>query len=97
MVVSTNFISRGDQPAALDDKLNIITSVRVTAIPRPMPEGMFDPLPQVWISVDGGEEHLFFTYYPDEINFKPEEIKGLTVRQATQLKFQKDSEYLRSK
>jgi hypothetical protein len=95
--VSTNFIIREKQSAVLDVKPNIITNVRITALPRPMPEGMFDPLPQVWISVDGGEEHLFFTYYPDEISFKPEELKGLTVQQATQLKFQKDSEYLRRK
>ncbi len=74
-----------------------ITKARITALPRPMPEGMFDPMPKVYVTLeDGLAEHLLFEYYPDEISFKAEEFIGLTPLQARALKTKKDRQYLQS-
>ena len=73
---------------------NRITHARITALPRPMPEGLLDPLPQVWVRVDGGDEELLFGYYPEELSFTAEEFIGLTLAQGRELKRQKDVAYL---
>lgn len=63
----------------------------------PMPKGLMDPMPQVWVVTDCREpEEMLFEFYPDEISFAPEEFVGLTLEEARQLKFKKDKAYLQS-
>jgi hypothetical protein len=69
-----------------------ITSARITD----MPKGWFDPMPQVWVTTENGEEQLLFEYYPDEISFSSQEFIGLTLDEARHLKFKKDKHYLQS-
>lgn len=45
--------------------------------------------------VDGKEENLF-SFYIDELGFSNEELIGLTISQAIDLKHKRDVEYLRS-
>lgn len=73
-----------------------IVSANISKQPRPMPEGMFDPMPEVSVTTETGESLTLFTYYPDEISFTPDEFKGLTVEQAVQLKSKKDLKFLSS-
>lgn len=74
-----------------------IVSARITAMPRPMPAGMFDPMPEVWAKFEGEtEEQKLFSFYPDEISFSPGEFIGLTRTEAGRLFHRKDVEYLRS-
>jgi hypothetical protein len=64
-----------------------------------MPMEFFDPMPEVHVTFDtpeGPKTIMLFSYYPDEINFKPEEFIGLTVEEAVHLKFKKDKEFLQS-
>ena len=51
-----------------------ITSARITPLPRPMPQGMFDKMPEVHVKTDDGREHYLFQYYPDEISFTEKEF-----------------------
>ena len=69
-----------------------IIKARITA----MPKGWFDPMPQVWVTFENGEEKLLFEYYPDEISFREEEFVGLTEDEARHLKFKKDKDFLTS-
>ena len=73
-----------------------ITQARITAMPRPMPEGMFDKIPEVYVTTEDGKEHYLFNYYPDEISFTEKEFVGLTLDEARGLKFKKDKTYLQS-
>lgn len=73
-----------------------IISARITNLPRPMPQGMFDPMPEVHVTLEDGKEHYLFTYYPDEISFNEKEFVGLTLDEARGLKFKKDKAYLQS-
>ena len=73
-----------------------ITEARITQLPRPMPEGMFDPMPVVMVKVDGGLEQSIFSFYPDELTFEPDEFIGLSIVEAQDLKRKKDLEYLKS-
>jgi len=61
-----------------------------------MPKTMFDPMPQVSVDLEGGGCATLFEYYPDEINFTPNEFIGLTVKEAHALKTKKDVAYLQS-
>jgi hypothetical protein len=71
----------------------VIKSARITE----MPKGIFDPMPEVWVFVEGSEKEVkLFDYYPDELSFSPSEFIGLTVQQAISLKFKKDQQYLRT-
>jgi hypothetical protein len=72
-----------------------ITAARITAMPRPMPKGMFDPMPEVWVTIDGQEQKLF-DYYPDELSFTEREFLGKTLAEGRRLKFLKDRAYLQS-
>ena len=45
---------------------------------------------------DNKEPQKIFSYYPDEISFTEEEIIGLTIEEANQLRHDKDVAYLRS-
>lgn len=73
-----------------------IISARITPLPRPMPEGMFDSMPEVHVTTEDNREHYLFQYYPDEISFTEKEFVGLTLIDAKGLKFKKDKEYLQS-
>jgi hypothetical protein len=57
----------------------LITEARISAIPRPMPEGMFDDMPIVWARVNEGQEQRLFSFYPDEVSFDASEFIGLTI------------------
>jgi hypothetical protein len=61
-----------------------------------MPQGIFDPLPQVIVTLEDGTIKNLFSYYPDEISFHPEEFIGLTRTQALDLFHKKDVAYLKS-
>lgn len=69
-----------------------VVSARIT----PMPKSLFDPMPQVYVTMDDGNEQFLFDYYPDEIRFRPEEFVGLTIEECHNLKYRKDLAYLRS-
>lgn len=69
-----------------------ITKARITE----QPKSLVDPMPQVWVTYEDGEEEMLFDYYPDEISFSPGEFVGLTRYQALRLRTKKDVEYLRS-
>ena len=69
-----------------------IVSARITA----MPKSLFDPMPQVHVTMEDGKEQFLYEYYPDEISFSPSEFVGLTIDEARHLKFIKDRNYLQS-
>jgi len=73
-----------------------IKSVTITATPRPMPEGMFDPMPEVIATFGDGSTKTLFSFYPDEVSFQPSEFTGLTEEEAHGLFQRKDTAYLRS-
>ena len=61
---------------------------------RPMPEGMFDKMPEVKVQLSNGEGKTLFDFFPDEISFEPDEFIGLTEKSAIKLKYDKDKRYL---
>lgn len=69
-----------------------VINARITA----QPKSLFDPMPEVYVTLEGGEEVLLFDYYPDEISFTAEEFVGLTLDECRHLKFVKDRNYLTS-
>lgn len=69
-----------------------IVSARITE----MPQDFFDPMPQVFVTLENGQEEFLFEYYPDEISFTPNEFVGLTISKAKHLKFVKDKKFLQS-
>ena len=73
-----------------------ITNVTITPMPRPMPEGMFDPMPEVIATFEDGSTKTLFSFYPDEISFKESDFTGLTEEEAHTLFQRKDHSYLRS-
>ncbi len=68
---------------------NKITAARITE----QPKSFFDPMPKVFVTINGEEEFLF-EYYPDEISFRESEFVGLTRPEAIHLKFKKDRDFL---
>ena len=73
-----------------------IISAIITPMPRPMPQGMFDPMPEVVATFEDGSTKTLFSFYPDEVSFVPSEFVGLTEKEAHSLFQQKDTAYLRS-
>ena len=73
-----------------------ITQVTITAMPRPMPIGMFDPMPEVIATFEDGTNKTLFSFFPDEISFCETEFIGLTEPEAHSLYQKKDISYLRS-
>ena len=73
-----------------------ITSAFITPMPRPMPDGMFDPMPEVVATFDDGSSKTLFSFFPDEVSFRESEFVGLTEEEAHSLFQQKDTTYLRS-
>jgi hypothetical protein len=47
-----------------------ITHVYITAMPRPMPEAMFDPMPEVIATFAAGSTKRLFSFYTDELSFQ---------------------------
>ena len=60
------------------------------------PKSLFDPLPQVFVTLENGVEQFLFDYYPDEISFTTNEFIGLTIDECRHLKFKKDKQFLTS-
>jgi len=76
---------------------SLITAARITDMPRPLPDGLTDPMPCLWVKLDGGEEEVVvFQYFPDELTFVAEEFVGLSIAQAKDLKRMKDKAYLQA-
>jgi len=73
-----------------------ITNVTITSMPRPMPEGMFDPMPEVIATFEDDSTKALFAFYPDEVSFRESEFTGLTEQEAHSLFQQKDRSYLSS-
>lgn len=69
-----------------------VISARITA----MPKDWFEPMPQVYVTLEDGTEQFLFEYYPDEISFTPNEFVGLTIEQCRALKGKKDLAFLTS-
>jgi hypothetical protein len=69
-----------------------VTNCRITE----QPKSLFDPLPQVYVTLENGVEEFLFDYYPDEISFTPNEFIGLTLQECRHLKFIKDKQFLTS-
>ncbi len=72
-----------------------IRSVSIGPYPRPLPQGMFDPLPKVTATFDDGSTKDLFQFYPDELSFTEREFIGLTEAEAQALRTRKDIESLR--
>ena len=73
-----------------------ITNAIITPMPRPMPEGMFDPMPEVIATFEDGSRKALFSFFPDEVSFRASEFTGLTEEEAHSLFQRKDTSYLRS-
>jgi hypothetical protein len=75
----------------MKEQSSTITSARIT----PVAKKFGDPLPIVFVTVDGKEQRLF-EYYSDELSFLPQDFVGLTVEQGHDLKHKRDVAYLQS-
>ena len=73
-----------------------IISAIITPMPRPMPHGMFDPMPEVIATFEDGSSKSLFSFYPDEISFRASEFIGLTEDEAGSLFHRKDVSFLQS-
>ena len=69
-----------------------ILSVRVTE----MPKAFGDEMPVVFGTLENGIEYRLFMFYPDEISFTADELVGLTIQEAADLRHKKDVAYLQS-
>lgn len=65
-------------------------------MPRPMPLGMFGPMPEVIATFEDGSTKTLFSFFPDEVTFVSREFIGLTEEEAYDLFQQRDRAYLRS-
>jgi hypothetical protein len=74
-----------------------IVSAQVGPMPRPMPAGMFDPMPAVRVDFSDGSSAELFAFYPDEIQFQADEFVGLTREAAMALRHKRDVNYLRQR
>lgn len=74
----------------------VIKEATVGPMPRPMPEGMFDPMPGVSVTYQDDTSENLFSFYPDEISFSEREFIGLTKTEALDLRHKKDKNYLQS-
>ena len=74
----------------------VIKKCNIGPFPKPMPEGMFNQMPSVNVTLTNGETLNLFEYYPDEISFVESEFIGLTVAEAENLLTRKDVQFLQS-
>ena len=68
----------------------------VSATVGPFPRTFGDPMPSVTATFSDGSLKTLFSFYPDEISFRPDEFVGLTEDEAYDLRHRKDVAYLRS-
>ncbi len=68
----------------------------ITPMPRPMPLGMFDAMPEVIATFEDCSRKSLFSFYPDEVSFRASEFVGLTEEEAHSLFQQRDTAYLRA-
>ena len=73
-----------------------ISHAIITSMPRPMPLGMFDPMPEVIATFEDGSGKTLFSFYPDEVSFQASDFTGLTEEEAHSLFQRKDTAYLRA-
>jgi len=73
-----------------------IISAIIAPMPRPMPEGLSDPMPEVVATFEDGSAKTLFSFYPDEISFQASEFIGLTEREAMALRHRRDVAFLQS-
>jgi hypothetical protein len=73
-----------------------IIAASIGPMPRPMPAGVFDPMPTVIGTFEDGQVKELFWFYPDELSFTESEFIGLTEQEARALRLRKDIAYLRS-
>ena len=71
-----------------------IIKCEIGPYPRPMPQGMYDKLPEVRVQLSNGQIHTLFSFYPDEITITESELIGHTVDEAKRIKFEKEVRYL---
>ena len=71
-----------------------ITSAIITPMPRPKPEGLSDPMPEVVATFGDGSIKTLFEFYPDEIQFWASKFIGLTENEAMILRHRRDVAYL---
>ena len=74
----------------MKNNLPKIIKCEIGPFPRPMPQGMFDKLPEVKVQLSNGEILTLFSFYPDEITITESELIGHTVDEAKRIKFEKD-------
>jgi hypothetical protein len=74
----------------MNNEISKIIKCNIGPYPRPMPQGMFDQIPEVKVQLSNGELLTLFSFYPDEITITESELIGLTVDQAKRVKFEKD-------
>lgn len=67
-----------------------VISARVTRDPY----NLLDPIPEVYVTTEDGNEEFLFDYYPEEISFTPKELIGLTIEECYHLKNTKYNEFL---
>jgi hypothetical protein len=71
-----------------------IVSARITT---PSRLGQFGDMAKIHVKFENSDtEELLFSYFHDEISFTSQELIGLTVDEAEQLRHKKDVAYLRS-
>ena len=75
---------------------NKIIKVDITPMPRPMPAGMFDPMPAVAVTYEDGTTERLFEFFPDELTFHADDFMWLTREQALELRHKRDVAYLQS-
>lgn len=80
----------------MKDTQPTIIKCEIGQFPRPMPEGMLDPMPEVKVVFDNGVEKVLFDFFPDEISFTEDEFIGLTEEAAIRLRTEKDIKFLQS-
>ncbi len=92
----TGYFNRSLKVITMTTSKPIITKCKIGPLPRPMPEGMFDKMPSVMVTLSNGESLTLFQYFPDEISFVESEFIGLTVAEAESLLTKKDVKFLQS-
>ena len=80
----------------LDSTEPVIVKCTISSYSKPMPVGMFDPMPSVKVRFSNGVEKSLYKFFPDEITFDSTELLGLTEKDAFNLKTEKDIQYLQS-
>lgn len=60
-----------------------IISATITPIPRPIPLGMFDPMPEVVATFEDGSTRTLFSFYPDEVSSQRPTSPGSPRRKPT--------------